>query len=521
MAKKTPKGKLVIAGPGAGKTHNMVDSIINALPYVSPCRYLAVITYTNSATNNIRKRLSKRITLPENLFIGTMHSFLNRFVVIPLASHGDEPVANDKLFLQCSIDNVFKKVKQVKNIRIDDAKKAAQLKARIKEQLNVKGYITFDQTLSIAKQCLSKSSIARIVGNRLQYLFVDEFQDSGNDIYNIIESIRKNGKTKIYCVGDPEQYIQSFDSSIKAFKNIPILKVAEGSGFEIELNHNNYRSSERIVSFLNNFNGRIFAGEKFEQKAISRKMEQPIENGPNIFFIPLDTAVKPIISDFYKICDSLFITIANRCIIAKRNEVINRIAAALDNHYMNPKRSANVSPIKAIEDTLLSTLQLSQTKFCEHYETDLNGLRKIALKIFKAIHIGKITNENTFGLFVRDELKLTMKEGLPVKVENLKFDFTNSMQSDTVTLANIHTMKGLESEAVLAIAKTEEELLLWLETDHEERDKMRGNEKTDYPRLGYVAFSRAEKLLCIACLEKVSPSTLAIIENLDVQKYKN
>ena len=206
----------------------------------------------------------------------------------------------------------------------------------------------------------------------------------------------------------------------------------------------------------------------------------------------------------------------NRCILAKKNDVINRIKSAVNNQYMDPKKNSSVLPIKIIQDTLLSTLQMNQTQFCAKYETNIFTLRKHSVAIFKAINSGIITNENTFGLFVKDVLKLEMKEGLPVKIENLKFDFNNKEVGSYVTVANIHTIKGLESEAVLAIAKTEEELLLWLETDRSIRESKRDNEKTDYPRLGYVAFSRAERLLCIACLEKISETTQIKLSNLGV-----
>ena len=85
-----------------------------------------------------------------------------------------------------------------------------------------------------------------------------------------------------------------------------------------------------------------------------------------------------------------------------------------------------------------------------------------------------------------------------------------------MTVSTIHTIKGLEADAVLAIAKTEAELLLWLETDHSIRDAYRDGEKTDYPRLGYVAFSRARKLLGIACLERISAETIQQLEELGV-----
>jgi len=528
MATKKISGKLIIAGPGAGKTYNMVESIIKVLPELSPCRYLAVITYTNSATNNIYKRLSKKITIPENLFIGTMHSFLNRFIVIPFSSIGNEEVGKEKTFMQCGIDDVLHKVMKMNEIK--NGKKAKQpkdvavIRSNIKKRLNNLGYITFDQTLSIAKNCMANNSISRIISNRLQYLFVDEFQDTGNEIFSIVESIRKQNNTKIYCVGDPEQYIQSFDSSIRTFRNIPILKAANSASYDIEINGRNFRSTERIVAFLNNFNGRYFKSEKFAQKAFSKDENSsiPLELGEEVLFITKWETVTPIIEKFYSKCESIDIPMANRCILAKKNDVINRIISSVNNQYMNPKKNSKSLPMNAIQDSLLTTLQMNQTEFCTHYQTNIFTLRKYTVAIFKAINNGTINNENTFGIFVKNILKLEIKEGLPVKIDNLRFDFNNHEVGNVVTVCNIHTIKGLESEAVLAIAKTEEELLLWIETDHLIRESKRDtDDKTDAPRLGYVAFSRAERLLCIACLEKVSDNTLLKLKNLGVIVDKN
>lgn len=519
--KLKPKGTLIIAGPGAGKTHNMVESIIEKLPELSPCRYMAVITYTNSATNNIHNRLSKRISIPENLFIGTIHSFLNRFIVIPFSPFASITVGNEKLFIQCGIDDVVKKVESLKDKeqRSKTFKDKAILKSKVTQRLNAKGYITYDQTLSLAKDCMTNPNVSRIVSNRLQFLFIDEFQDSGNEVFAIIESLRKQNNTKIYCVGDPEQYIQSFDSSIKNFKNIPILKAAANSNYHVEINSSNYRSTSMIVDFLNNFNGRYFKSTKFQQQPCAREKESnsSIEEGLAVVFINKSINVKPIIERFFILCDMHSIVLRDRCIVAKKNDVINRIVAALDGKYMNPKKNSAVSPIKAIQDTLLSTLQMNQTEFLIHHKTNVYTLRKYAVMLFKNIQNGTITNENTFGAFVADVLKLKMKNGLPVKVENLRFDLQYNEAGNAVTVSNIHTIKGLENKAVLAIAKTEEELLLWLETDHTVRDTNRDtDDMTDSPRLGYVAFSRAEHLLCIACMEKVSDETISRIEKFGI-----
>lgn len=522
MAKSGSKGTIIIAGPGAGKTHNMVAKIIDALPLLSSCRYLAVITYTNSATNNILSRLSKKIVIPHNLFIGTIHSFLNRFIVVPFSSFNPEPVGQEKIFMQCGIDDVFLHVEKSKAVdkKIKTPEAVNKAKAGIKKRLNQLGYITFDQTLSIAAECMTNPQVARIVANRLQYLFLDEFQDSGNIVFNIIESLRKQGKTTIYCVGDPEQYIQSFDSSIRQFANIPILKAAASTGYQVEINNSNYRSSKNIANFLNNFNGRQFGNEKFAQIARIKETSEPkLESDERIYFIAGNNNVTPIIDSFYALCEQYEIQLPDRCIIAKKKEVISRITASVGNQYKDPKKTTSVLPIRAIQDTLLTTLQLDTSKFFAQYNADVNTLRKHSIAIFKAINIGTIKDENTYGNFVQDVLGLKIKAGLPVKIDNLKFDIRHEQIGNAVTVATIHTIKGLESPAVLAIAKTEEELLLWLEADQSERDKKRTNETTDYPRLGYVAFSRAERLLCIGCLKPVNNETLKKMEALNILIY--
>lgn len=513
------KPKLIIAGPGAGKTHNMVASIIEGLPTLSAARYMVVITYTNSAANNISNRLSKLICIPENLFIGTMHSFLNKFVVMPFSSYGSEEVGREKLFLQCDLKTVFSKVESLKepNKRSNSIEAAATLKKNIRKKLNTKGYITFDQTLSIAKDCVNNSAVSKSLSNRIQFLYVDEFQDSGNDVFGIIENIRKQQKTIIYCVGDPEQYIQSFNSSIKNFHNIPILKAASSNNYDVTINNKNFRSTVKIILFLNNFNGRNFKSKQFQQEPASKLDDDEVEIGTDVLFIQKWGNVKHMIDTFYHKCETLGIAKSERCILAKKNDVIRRIEAAVKNDFMNPKKDTDKSPMKIIQDTLLSSLQMNQTEFCIHYQTDIYTLRKHTIALFKAINNGRISNENTYANFVSEVLKLTIKEGIPVKIDNLKFDYNYQQTGNVVTLCNIHTIKGLEAEAVLAIAKTEEELLLWLETDPIIRDLKRDNEKTDYPRLGYVAFSRAKILLSFACLEEVSLDTRIKLKNLNVQ----
>src|SRR5690606_14855799 len=86
MAKKRIKPRLVIAGPGSGKTHSMVEEMLSVLPSVPPHRYVAAITFTNAAASMIRERLQRHSRVRGNIFIGTTHNFINRFVLAPCAT---------------------------------------------------------------------------------------------------------------------------------------------------------------------------------------------------------------------------------------------------------------------------------------------------------------------------------------------------------------------------------------------------------------------------------------------------
>jgi len=504
------KPTLVIAGPGAGKTHGMVDAIIKALPNLENHRYMVVITYTNSATQNIKKRLSKKISIPPNLFIGTTHSFLNKFIVIPYSSINNQDIKGEKLFIQCGTDTVLEKLFKSQK-KPDDFKAVNYIKSKIKKALLKDGYITYDQTLALSEECFKNKRIKEICGNRIQYLFVDEFQDTNNKIFGVIEDLRKQKKTIIYCVGDPEQYIQSFDSSIRDFNNLPILKASRSSQYDTSLNKSNHRSAQPIVNFLNHFSQRAYGEETFEQERVNSNI------GESVKFINTPADIIKMIPYFFEICGKHNISHKERGIIAKENHIVKKAIAALNGNFLSPDRSINISPINEIKDTLLSILDTSQSLYCEKYNETPFDLRVKSVQIIRAIRKGEITNENTFVKFVTETLKLQVRNRIPFKIDNLRMSIETQRSTEAIMVSNIHRFKGLEVDAILAVAKTENELNLWLETNTFARDAHKDKSTSDYPRLGYVAFSRARKILCISCIEPIGDVTKQRLRDLSVQ----
>lgn len=517
----SPKPKLVIAGPGAGKTYNMVETIIEALPTLSQARYIAVITYTNSATANIKNRLAKKIKIPDNLFIGTIHAFMNRFIVIPFGSFTNERIGKEKLFIQCQIKDLISQVEKL-NKKTFNYKQIASIKSNLTKSLNEKGYIAFDQTLAIAEKAMNIKAISEVVSNRIQYLFIDEFQDTDNKVFNIIEKIKKLKQTEIYVVGDPEQYISSYDSSINSYENIPILKAA--SKYEVEINTSNRRCNHAITNFLNNFNSRQYGNITFAQKSLRKEQGEPVK------FIQRYAEATHIIEEFTKECNKLKILENDRCIIAKNKWLIKRIYKALDERYITPNQSGISSPLSIVRDTILSKLQLSQSEFCKEYNCDIMLLRRYCVEILQAVISGQIVNDQDFVNFAQESLGLTFNEeiefvnykekllaGLPININDLRAKIEASVDAELTMVSTVHKIKGLEAKAVLAIAKSEDELKLWLTTDQVKRaEKRKKKDESDYSRIGYVAFSRAENLLCIGCMEQISKDTKDLLHKLNV-----
>ena len=198
--------------------------------------------------------------------------------------------------------------------------------------------------------------------------------------------------------------------------------------------------------------------------------------------------------------------------------MVKKVKATLNGNCLYPNKPASISPINEIKDTLLATLNTSQSLYCEKYNETPFELRVKSVKIIRAIRKGEITDQNTFGKFITETLKLQAKNQIPFVIDNLRMSIEDQKSScKKIMVSNIHQFKGLEIDAVLAVAKTENELNLWLETNTDFRDSHNDKGTSDYPRLGYVAFSRSRKILCISCIEPIGDKTKRKLNDLNVE----
>jgi len=488
VAKKIDKPHLAVAGPGAGKTHKMVDDIMTVLPALSPHQILAAITFTNAAADTIRERLQRRARVGGNVFVGTTHTFVNRFVLSPCAT----------LFEKLPDDRIFAPI---------DVHAKGRGAAIYAKNLIRKGIVPFDSMIPVARDLLSNKEVRDRLGQRIAHLFVDEFQDTDIGVLEIIEHLRKNSTTRLYAVGDPEQFVMGFayrGTPVPAFDKLPFFRFhKQAEAITLDENH---RSNGEIVTFTNQF-----------RSDLQQTPVKPFRNEPRVFFIA-QCDLKSIVTEFQSRSQHVEIDGDNRIrlYLAEENAIFNPVMGEFGMTY-STKHGHKTATVLGDSLSLIATaLDRSQRRVCDEFKLSRLQWREAGVKVLQGalrsdFGISDLVAfvENRFAHTVSPSRSEILEEGL----SHLKCRLADGHEScHPEQCSSIRKAKGLEADAVLAVAKGINELKKWLITDRD----VRNVDKQDKCRMGYVAFTRPREMLCIACLKPIDSGTESLLSSLGV-----
>lgn len=291
------------AGPGAGKTHWLVNHIDNTVKNslrLEKMRKIACITYTNIAVETICNRLGAGVS--DRVEVSTIHSFLYKHVIKPyiflvadefnlnvkkidghdiiLPQHSrveswlENHINKDKLKHPNSIRQLqFTKDKKIslwqwlsnlqynfededtlilvgKNDKAGAISKVADILAEdlisYKKLSWEKGKIDHDDVLFFSYVLMTKHPfILNVLRAKFPYFFLDEVQDTNPIQTKIIKLIAKQ-ETVVGIIGDLAQSIFSFQGANTAeFINFKLENMVEYQILE------NRRSSNQIIDLLN------------------------------------------------------------------------------------------------------------------------------------------------------------------------------------------------------------------------------------------------------------------------------
>ncbi|CAN5538510.1 hypothetical protein BH11PLA2_BH11PLA2_16550 [soil metagenome] len=267
---------MVLAGPGSGKTKVLTVKLARLISEeIAPPRGVACLTFNSECVKELTGRLAHLgIRNSRNVFIGTVHSFCLKAVVLPYGKMGGlnlpEPLRiatgpeQERIFTNAlgrvvSADerpDVWRRrCDHYRRTYLDrdtlewrnENSQCAELIEEYERLLRRDGYIDFDDMVLLGLQLIEKHSwVRKVLTARYPALAVDEYQDLGLALHRLVTSLcfGSESRCRLFAVGDPDQSIYSFTGAQPEL----LRTLAEDRRVEKVHLRLNYRSRSNIVS---------------------------------------------------------------------------------------------------------------------------------------------------------------------------------------------------------------------------------------------------------------------------------
>jgi DNA helicase II / ATP-dependent DNA helicase PcrA len=271
--KSAERSLLVIAGPGAGKTHLLTHVAAYQVRRSNPEPWRVLcLTFTVEAARQMRTRLALRsLEVPQRRRIEVAN--FHQFGMTLLGHHGHhigwprdaqvldaleaqelaKEVADELGLRALSGRAAHEAISKLRNNRTPDpsagpAESLATLREAYETRLGELRLRDFDDLILHSIRLLeNRADIAKIVTNTYRYLLVDELQDTSGWQLEFVARLSNEGETPIFAVADNDQMIY-------AWRDARAENIAEWEArFAAERVHllGNYRCPPRIVEAAN------------------------------------------------------------------------------------------------------------------------------------------------------------------------------------------------------------------------------------------------------------------------------
>ncbi|MEV7145384.1 ATP-dependent helicase [Streptomyces sp. NPDC093084] len=227
---------VVVAPPGSGKTKLLSTRIAYDLELLTQPQGIAGITLTNAAAGELRRRVSQLGVRPRaNVFLGTVHSFALRRILLPFAEvcgMGDlvkcevatRRQANaafrqaiglvyaaweDTRGIQSTVQRHRKMLASENEWRLA-GEKIRQVASHYDRILASQNLTDFDTLIASAVQLVQENEFVRgLLVSQYPKIYVDEYQDLAPGLDRIIRLLCLEGskRAQLFAVGDHDQAI--------------------------------------------------------------------------------------------------------------------------------------------------------------------------------------------------------------------------------------------------------------------------------------------------------------------------
>jgi ATP-dependent DNA helicase Rep/DNA helicase-2/ATP-dependent DNA helicase PcrA len=270
---------IILAGPGSGKTKVITVKIARILHEdIRGPRGVACITYSNACVKELNDRLTRLgVAGHPNLLISTVHSFCLNHLVVPfgklaglqipdplrIASNQQASEIFDNACKECNAPRKhwFKLScdrlrRTVLNRTTDEWREASsKLKSTIEayeRTLLASGLVDYDGLVLAGLELIERYQwVRQVIEAKFPIVVIDEYQDLGKPLHQMIVTLLERTNVRIIGVGDPNQSIYGFSGA----KPELLTEISESRFVEkIELDRN-FRSHAGIVATSNRILG--------------------------------------------------------------------------------------------------------------------------------------------------------------------------------------------------------------------------------------------------------------------------
>lgn len=550
IIKSDSKNILVVAVPGSGKTHTLINRYIDIVlnKNVNPDSII-LITFTKKSGQEMYDRINKYVPNKLPFYVGSLHglgykmlnkddfSILDEKDTYELLTEVAENITDNDYIVK-NIYNIYDKQSICDKLNLIEVLQKLDINIKFKSIIGkiLKNYtkiknsqklLDFNDLMILLNKFLDSPN-GILFREKVKYIFFDEFQDINPIQNSILEKFKSN--SNIMVVGDDAQSIYSFRGSCVDY----ILNYKYDDCYYLE---NNYRSSPYIIKFFDNIISNNI--KKLNKQIISPRS---------------DNGIKPIIRNFGNNCEQ-FQWIAEQikekynqgvklndiAILSRTNNSLTNLELYLKKYEISYTKSSGISIINKqhIKD-LLAFISLLY-----------NSKNSISIKRILKLHKINYTNDVSVELFkynntlndfyykfknVDDIIKIQLLrkyiEGYyPNEINDIKIvinflkDSSNLKESfndlylnidlesneNKLLLSTIHSSKGLEWDHVYLIDCSNDTMPCLRPSFY--KDEI--NNYEEERRLFYVASSRAKNYLSLTYSGEISP----FIKELNEDNY--
>ena len=236
---------VVIAAPGSGKTFVISQKIKKNLETLKEYEGIIAISYTNKASNELKSRSLSNGENPKSSFFGTIDKFNLSEILIPFGKLLFGIPQNEIKVIKKEVLGELESLYWVdRNLSMSDFD-SEKLEALI--NYFQQGIILIE-TIGILSNYVLQHSLAcqKYIKSKYRYIYIDEYQDSGQHQHEIFKKIKSLGANAI-AVGDINQSIFAFSGKDSKFLD----ELSKNNDFKHFTLNKNHRCHPSIINYSN------------------------------------------------------------------------------------------------------------------------------------------------------------------------------------------------------------------------------------------------------------------------------